>query len=92
MKIIFTLNLDSLPSVNSGLSSTWRVALRCFVTVAEPLVLDVELDAEKNKQFIIRFYCLNLMPETYMKVLQMLKLFCTITTNFFFKISSTSLS
>jgi len=46
-------------SVNCGLSPTWRVALRCFVTVAVPLVLDVELDTEKNKQFIIRFYCLK---------------------------------
>jgi len=46
--IIITLNLDSIVSANSGLSSPLRVALRCFVTVAEPLVLDVELDAEKN--------------------------------------------
>lgn len=46
--IIFTLNLDSIVSVDSGLS-TWRVALRCFVTVAEPLVLEVKLDTEKNK-------------------------------------------
>lgn len=74
MYIIFTLNLDSIVSVNSGLLSALRVALRCFVSMAERLVLDVELDTKKNKQCIIRYYSLNQMPETYLLVIQMLKL------------------
>jgi len=72
--IIFTLNLDSTVSVNSGLSLALRIALRCFVSMAERLVLDVELDAVKNKQFIIRYYSLNQIPETYQLGIQILKL------------------
>lgn len=74
MYIIFTLNLDSTVSVNSGLSLALRIALRCFVSMAERLVLDVELDAVKNKQFIIRYYSLNQIPETYQLGIQILKL------------------
>jgi len=80
--IIFTLNLDSIVSVDSGLSSTWRVALRCFVA----MVLDVELDTEKNKQFIIRYYDLNQMAETYLLVIQMLKLCLYYKNKLFFSI------